>query len=373
MRIERFIFLFCIALLVSGCGQKKKAAIAQQQQAQAQPQSYPTEVVRPREVTLRQSYPVLIRGEQDIEIRPRIDGFIRQIFIDEGAVVKKGQSLFSIDSPAAVEGVASARSMLTSAQSDLATAELNVERIRPLAEKGIISPVQLQTYQNQQQAAQAAVAQARANLNEANATLGWSTVTSPVDGVAGTIPYRQGSLVSSSNVLTTIANIGRVYAYFSLNEKELLELLNNYPGRTQQEKIYNMPEVTLTLADGKTYPYTGVISTITGVVDTYTGSAGLRAQFPNPEEILRSGMSGTVSIPRTVDSVFLVPQKATFSQQDKVLIYKVQGDSVVQAVIRVEPTPDGQSYAVTEGLEDGDRVVTDGVATLSNGKKINVQ
>ncbi len=368
--IFKYAGLFLLTVTAVSCGGKGKKTA---QETTAAPASYPTEVVSPQRIILENSYPVTLKGQEDIEIRPRIDGFIKNIYIDEGAVVKKGQRLFEIDSPSAVEGVTSARAAVTSSQSDLATAELNVERMRPLAEKNIISNVQLETYENQYRAAQAAVAQAQSSLSQAHATLGWTTVTSPVDGVAGTIPYRQGSLVSSSDVLTTVANTSNIFAYFSLNEKELLELLSSYTDTTQTEKIGSMPEVTLTLADGTVYGFKGRIETISGVLDTYIGSASLRAEFPNPAGILRSGMSGTLAIPTVLENTILVPQKATFAQQDKTLIYKVQADSVVQSVIEVLPTPDGQSFAVTRGLQDGDRIVTDGVATLSNGKKIAVQ
>ncbi len=364
---NRIIPCVLLAILAVSCGKKKKESAAAAQQAPAQ---YPTETVTPGTAVLHNDYPVRLKGEEDIEIRPRVEGTILKILVDEGSVVRKGQPLFTIDSPASVEGVASAQASLASAQATLASAQLDVDRMSPLAEKGIISQVQLEAYRNQHKTAQAAVEQAQAALDQARATLSWTTVTSPVDGVVGTIPYRQGSLVSSSSLLTTIANSGNIMAYFSLNEKELLDLLSRYPGRTQAEKIAGMPPVFLTLADGREYNQPGVLRTISGVVDDYTGSANFRAEFPNPTGLLRSGMSGTVSIPRTLNNVILIPQKATFSQQDKTLVYKVQGDSVVQTAVTIEPDSDGQNYVVTKGLRNGDEIVTDGVATLSNGKKI---
>ncbi|MCC8019878.1 MAG: efflux RND transporter periplasmic adaptor subunit [Rikenellaceae bacterium] len=356
--------------VAAGCGSKKKQAAGQQQQAP--PQYYPTAVVHEGDATLAQVFPATIRGQEDIDIMPRLDGYIQRIFVDEGAVVKKGQPLFSIDSPSAVQGLQSAQASVTTAEANLNTAQLNVNRMQPLAEQNIISNVQLETYRNQYESALASLQSAQATLQQARTTMGWATVTSPVDGVVGEIPYRQGSLVTSATVLTTVANIANVYAYFSLNEKELLELLGRYDGDTQQEKIDNMPEVTLTLADGSVYPFTGRIETISGVVNTATGSASLRAEFPNPDGTLRSGTSGKVTVPDTVHDVFTIPQRATFSQLDKTLVYKVQGDSVVQAIITVEALPDGQTYAVTEGLQEGDRIVTDGVATLHNGSKISL-
>lgn len=352
-------------LLVASCGKKEEV--------KKEPQVYPTAVLSTQNTQLESVYPVTIKGQEDIEIRPRIDGFVEAIYVDEGSLVKKGQALFKINSPQSELSLQTAQAALNSAQAALNTAKLNVDRIRPLAEKGIVSRVQLETTENAYESAKASMAQAQATLTSAKATMSWTSVSSPVDGIVGSIPYRLGSLVDKSYVLTTVANTNIVYVYFSLNEKDLMGFLQNAPGNTQAEKIKNLPELTLILADGSTYSEKGKISTISGLVNTNTGSVSFRADFPNPQGILRSGTSGTVSIPRHLENVYVIPQKATFSQQDKVLVYKVQGDSVVQTLINVLPMPGGYNYAVTRGLSSGDRIVVDGVATLTNGTKIKVQ
>jgi membrane fusion protein (multidrug efflux system) len=336
-------------------------------------QAYPTTTVSMQDVTLESIYPVTVKGKEDIEIRPRIDGFIDEIYIDEGSVVTAGQVLFKINSPQAEQALETARASVASAQAQLNTAALNYNRMQPLAEKNIISQVQLETYQYAHNSAVALKAQADAALKNAEATIGWTRVTSPVNGVTGAIAYRKGSLVNSQNILTTVANTSRVFAYFSLNEKALASFLADLEGETQAEKIKNAPEITLTLADGTVYPEKGKIETITGVLNITTGSANVRVEFPNSRGELKSGTSGKISIPRILENTLLIPQKATFAQQDKVLVYKVQGDSVVQRVISVIPTPDSKHYVVTQGLSRGDRIVTDGIATLSNGKKIAVE
>jgi membrane fusion protein (multidrug efflux system) len=357
-----------LALLIfASCGKEQNST------NNAQPQKYPAMLVTSGATELTTVYPVTIKGREDIEIRPRIDGFIENIYIDEGSAVKQGQILFKINSPQAEQSVTTATAAVTSAEAQLATAELNVKRMEPLAEKGIISTVQLQSYQNAQSAAQAAKAQADAQLKNAKATLSWTAVTSPVNGYVGAVTYRKGSLVNNQNVLTTVANTTSVFAYFSLNEKALTQFLGGLVGNTQVEKLKHAPEITLTLADGTVYPYKGKIETITGVVNTATGSASFRAEFPNAEGLLRSGASGKISIPRYMENVLIIPQKATFAKQDKVLVYIVQGDSVVQKPITVLPTPDSRSYVVTGGINEGDRIVTDGLASLSHGKKITVE
>lgn len=358
--------LFSILLLAS-CGQKQGGP------GEMPPQEYPTALLTELDAELESVYPATIKGQEDIDIRPRIDGFIDAIYVDEGSVVSKGQSLFKINSPQADQALLTAQASVASAEAALRTAELNVVKTRPLAEKGIVSNYQLQTVENAYTSGQASLTQARAALTNAQATKSWTNVTAPVSGVVGAIPFRLGSLVNSANALTTIANTNNVYVYFSLNEKDLLDFLRDTPGNTQAEKIKQFPPVSLILSDGTTYSEKGKIETITGVVNTGTGSVNFRATFSNPNGTLRSGSSGKVSIPTHKQNVFVIPQKATFAQQDKVLVYKVQGDSVVQALVSVLSMPGGQDYAVTEGLSSGDKIVTDGVATLRNGKKIKVQ
>ncbi|MDR1624314.1 MAG: efflux RND transporter periplasmic adaptor subunit [Tannerellaceae bacterium] len=368
VNVTKMFWGAAVLLLLAGCGKKTEVP---NRNATALPE-YPTMIVDIQNAVLESIYPVTVRGKEDIEIRPRIDGFIDAIYIDEGSVVRKGQPLFKINSPQAEQALTTAKAAVNSAQAQVNTAKLNVDRMKPLADKGIVSQVQLETYQNVYTSALATKEQAKASLVNAQATLGWTNVTSPVDGVVGTISYRQGSLVNNQNVLTTVANTSNVFAYFSLNEKALFEFLNTLEGSTQAEKIKKAPEVTLTLADGTAYPEKGKIETITGTINVTTGTANFRAEFPNKQGILRSGTSGKIRIPRTLENIILIPQKATFAQQDKVLVYKVQGDSVAQKTISAISLPDGKNYAVTDGLNRGDRIVTDGVATLTHGKKIKV-
>ncbi len=367
MNLKKFILGTSFLLILTSCGKK------QEQNQVSVSQEYPTQTVHKQNVVLDTEYPVTIKGQEDIEIKPRIDGFIDAIYVDEGSVVKKNQVLFKINSPQAEQALLSAQALVNSTTASKNTAQLNVNRIRPLVEKGIISPVQLETYEQAYQQAVASLNQAQASLMSAQATIGWTQVKSPVDGVIGEIPYRQGSLVDNSKILTTVANIGNIYAYFSINEKTLMAFLHQLEGKTQAEKIKNIPPVTLILSDNTIYPEKGKVETITGTVNVTTGTANMRALFPNSHGLLRSGTSGKILIPNEMDSIFLIPQKATFSQQDKILVYRLQGDSVVQKAITAIPYSDGIHYVVTEGLSDGDVIVSDGIATLTNGKKISIQ
>jgi len=349
-----FVGGMCLLMLLASCKNKQNTL-----NSLGELRSYPVATLSPQDAELQSVYPAVIKGQEDIDIKPRVDGFIETVYVDEGSIVKKGQALFKINSPVSVQNI-------ENAQANYNTAKLDLERMRPLADKGIISKVRISAYEN-------AFASAKAVLEQAKATLSWTTVTSPVDGVVGTIAYRQGSLVNNTNVLTTVANTTNVIAYFSMNEKDLYEFMRIWDGNTQAEKIKNMPYVTLLLSDGSEYEEKGRIETISGVVDATSGAVNFRASFSNKHGLLRSGTSGKIIIPRVLKNVLLIPQKATFNQQDKVLVYKVQGDSVVQQVVLVKTTPDAKNYAVLEGLEKGDKIVTDGIVTLKNGKKIKMQ
>jgi len=364
----KIILSGAIALLgLASCGN------GNQTKQETPAQEYPVMAMYKQVANMQTVYPATIKGQEDIEVKPRVDGYIEAIYVDEGSVVKAGQALFKINSPASEQSLTSAKAAVNSERARVNTAKVDVDRYQPLAEKGIVSEVQLQTYKNAYETALATLQQAEATLKNAQAMMGWTTVTSPVDGVVGSIPYRKGSLVNSANTLTTIANTGNVYAYFSLNERKLMDFLQDVEGISQSEKIKNMPPVTLILSDGSEYEEKGRIETITGTVDITTGSANFRAEFPNKSGKLRSGTSGKILIPKTLDDVFVIPQKATFAQQDKVLVFKLKGDSVSQQIISVQSMPNGQDYAVTEGLSEGDKIVSDGIATLRNGMKVSVR
>jgi len=322
-------------------------------------QSYPVKTLNPEQVVLHSVFPATLQGKEDVEIKPQVEGFIEAVYVDEGAKVKKGQALFKINSPASIKALEEARANYN-------TAKLDVERMRPLAEKDIISSVKLNAYEN-------AYASAKATLEQAEANMGWVTVTSPVNGVVGTLEYRLGSLVNNTSILTTVANTSTVVAYFSMNEKELYDFMGEWEGQTKAEKLKNMPDVKFQLSNGEEYGETGRIETISGVVDPTTGAVNFRAAFPNTYGLLLSGTSGKVILPKHYANALVIPQKATYSQQDKVMVYKVQGDSVMQHVVKVKSTPDGQNYVVMSGLNAGEKIVTDGIATLSNGKKIKAQ
>ncbi|RBQ06924.1 efflux RND transporter periplasmic adaptor subunit [Pedobacter miscanthi] len=371
-KVTTLFFSVSIGMLLASCGNNdaaKKAAAA----AAAGPQAYPVFAVSTQNTTLDSDYPATIEGIQNIDIRPKVDGFIEKIFVDEGAVVKKGQLLFTINAPQYEQQVRTARAAISSAEADVNAAQLTVNKTKPLVDKDIISKYDLDAAQLTLQSRKAALAQAKAELVNAQVNLGYTSVKSPVDGVVGSIPFRNGSLVSSSSTqpLTTVSNTSKVYAYFSLNEKQLLDFSKTYKGNTLAEQMKNIPAVSLVLADGTVYAQNGKIESINGQINTSTGSASLRATFPNPTSLLKNGASASVRIPQHIDNAILIPQKSTIDLQGKKFVY-VLGDSAktINTEIQVMDLAKGKFYVVTKGLKAGDKVVLEGFQSLKDGTKI---
>ena len=364
-----------VLLSVSACGSKKKDGATGKDGKGGPPQvkEYPVLVVRPDSVTLYQDYPATIQGQQNVEIRPKVDGYVEAIYVDEGANVKKGQRLFHISAPQYEQDVRTARAGILTAEADVNTARMGVNKVQPLVARGIISKYELEGAQYTLQSKQAALAQAKATLANALTNLGYTEILSPLNGVMGSIPYKIGSLVSSTSTdpLTTISSINNVYAYFSLSEKALLAFTRRRPGNTLQDKLAHVPDVRLVLADGTVYKYPGRVETAIGQINTETGASSFRATFPNQQGFLRSGSSGSVRTFQPMENVLIVPQAATYELQGKRFVYVVGKDTAAHAVaITATPTPDGQSFVVNKGLQTGQQVILEGVAGLKENTKI---
>lgn len=317
------------------------------------------------------SYPATIKGSQDIEVRPQVSGFIVKLCVDEGATVRKGQALFQIDPTQYAAAARQASAAVEMAKSNVNTLALSEKQKKNLYEKKIISDFEYQSAVDQLLSAKASLAQAEAQLTSARQNLGFCTVTSPSDGVVGTFPYRVGSLVSPSvaQALTTVSEIGSVFVYFSMTEKQLLEMTK--ATGSLKEQMEKMPEVELQLADGTTYTEKGRIDAVSGVIEQTTGSVSMRAVFPNAGNVLRSGGTGNIVFPYTLTDVILIPQMATQEIQDKKFVYVVgQDNKVKHTEIVVAPLNDGKQYIVTGGLKSGDRIVVEGVQILKDGQEI---
>lgn len=327
--------------------------------------------LQPTDVELKSSYPATVRGKQDVEIRPQVAGFITKLCVDEGATVRKGQPLFIIDQVQYEAAVKQAEAGVKVAEASVATEELTYKNKIELHKKKIISDYELQSAQNTLASKKASLAQAEAQLVNARQNLSYTVVSSPSDGIVGSIPYRIGSLVSASiaTPLTTVSQYSEMYAYFSLTEKELLNLIRKDAG--EKKMIESFPTVELQLADGSLYDQNGKVETISGVIDPTTGSVTLRAAFPNPNHLLRSGGTGSVLIPYRMEEAIVVPQKATYEVQDKKFVYVLQQDNTIKNTeIQIFNVDNGSDYVVMSGLKAGDKIVVENVSTLKDGQVI---
>ncbi len=347
--------------LLSSCGGKSASAGA----ASAHAPEIAVITVEPTDAEFQSSYPATIKGKTDIAIRPQVTGFITAVHVDEGQRVHQGQPLFTIDQVQFQAAVDQAEANVNSARSAVSTAEITEQNKKHLLEKNIISNTEWQLAANQLAQARAALAQAEATLVTARKNLSYTVVKAPSEGVVGTIPNREGSLASptSAQPLTTISDNSQVYAYFSMSERDLLELTDG--GASVNERIGALPAVKLQLADGSIYPVEGRVATLSGMIDNTTGAASARALFDNPGGRLRSGNTGQVLIPRSNHGVLTVPQRATYEVQDLRYVYVLNdSNAAVSKQITVEPYSDGQTFVVTSGLNPGDRVVVEGVGTV---------
>jgi membrane fusion protein (multidrug efflux system) len=352
MKNKSIFTLAIAAFIIISCGKE-----APQQQAMG-PMPFAVQKVIKENTTVFQEFSVNIEGQQNVEIRPKVNGFIQKIYVDEGQLVKKGQLLFKLETQTLNQDASAAKARVRAAQ-------VEVDRMIPLVERNIISNVQLET-------AKANLAQAQSNYSSIASNINFGTITSPVDGVVGNLPYKEGSLVSSTNPepLTTISDARNVRAYFSMNEKQLLQFNRTFSGQTMADKIKSLPEVNLILADNSPYEIKGKIETINGLVNGRTGSIQLRAEFKNPNGILRSGSSGTIQLPTEEKEIILIPQIAVFEMQGKQLVFVVdKSNKVSTKVIQTKGTSE-LNYIVSEGLNEGDLVVIEGVSKLRDGMEI---
>ena len=347
------IFTLFVVLILASCGKKE-----QQQMPAPTAAPFPVQTISTEDAVVYQEYTANLEGQQNVEIRPKVSGFIQKIYVDEGQVVRKGQLLFKLETQTLNQDASAAKAMVQAAQ-------VEVDRLKPLVDRKIISNVQLET-------AKAKLAQAKSAYGSIASNIGFGTIVSPVNGVIGSLPFREGSLVSSTSEmpLTTVSDTKIIRAYFSMNEKQLLFFNKTFKGATTAEKLKSVPEVSLLLVDNSEYDQKGKIVTMNGLVNPTTGTTQFRAEFKNPEGLLRSGNSGVIRLPIVQKDVVVVAQNAVFEMQGKQMIYVVgQGNKVQSKIITTNGTSD-LNFIVTEGLSEGDIVVVEGASKLKNDTEI---
>lgn len=317
-------------------------------------------------------YPGVLEGRVNVEIRPQVDGYLENVFVDEGAYVEKGQALFRISQLPYIEQLNQAQANLNAAEAALLNAQLEVEKVTPLVQNKVVSEIQLKTVQAGQQVAKAHVAQAKAAVAAAQINLDFTTIKAPVSGYIGRLPKKTGSLVGRNDPqpLTLLSDVHEVYAYFAMGESDFIRFKAAYPGLSLQDKISQLPPVLLVLADNGLYSQQGKIDMIDGQFDKHTGAITLRASFANPQGLLRSGNTGKVRLGQVHRSALVVPQEATLEIQDKVFVYAVRDSNKVYKQPLTIIGKSGTNFLVGEGLKAGDRIVFSNLDHLQEGGKI---
>lgn len=354
-----------LPLLLSACNREN----AQPQQ----PAEYSSMTLGLSDVETIEKFPATIRGRQDVDIYPQISGKLTSVDVREGEKVKKGQTLFIVDQIPYKAALQTAEANLSAAKASVASAALDYEGKQELFREKVISAFELQKAENALMIARATQAQAEAQVTDARNNLSYTVITSPCDGVAGTIPFRAGNLVSPdiTSPLTTVSDNSEMYVYFSMPENRMIELIRNHG--SAEKVIEAMPAVALYLNDGSLYKTEGHIESISGVLDKATGSTSVRAVFLNPDGLLHSGGAGNIGMVRKSKDVIQIPQSATYELQDKVYAYRVADGTAHAVRIDVTPVKDNNSYIVHGGLNAGDVIVTEGVGTLQDGAEIRLK
>ena len=332
---------------------------------------YAVRTVQGQNADLQTTYPATIKGVQDVEIRPKVSGFITKLCVKEGQQVKAGQLLFVIDNVTYAAAVRQAKAAVNASKAQLNTARLTYNNSEKLFKNNVIGSYELQSSKNAMESAAAQLAQAEAAYVSAKQNLDFCFVTSPANGVIGDLPYRVGALVSASSqqALTTVSNNSTMQVYFSMTEKDLLDMTKTAGG--VNAAISSYPAVKLQLADGSIYNHPGKVATVSGVIDPTTGTVSMRADFPNPERVLKTGASGSIVVPHTATSAVVVPQDAVVEVQDKHFVYVVGKDNKVKYTpVEINSQNDGKNYIITSGLHIGDRFVVNGVSSLQDGMEI---
>lgn len=365
MKRNKILMVVAMAVILVSCGGKGGGM------PNFGDNEFPVQSAQTKDASMQTTYPATIKGVQDVEIRPKASGFITRVCVKEGQAVGVGQLLFVIDNETYQAAVRQAQASVNTATAQCNTAKLTYENNLKLFEQNVIGQYELESAKNTYASAQAQLSLAKATLASAKEQLSFCFVKSPAAGVIASLPYKVGAMVSASSVpaLTTVSNISSMEVYFSMTEKDMLELSKTAGGT--QAAINAIPPVKLQLADGTVYGHEGKVTKASGVIDASTGSVQLIAHFPNPERLLKSGGSGSIVISKNDNSAIIIPQSCVSEVQDKKFVYVLGKDNKVKYTeITVDPQTDGLNFIVRSGLKPGDKYVTNGITKLSDGMEI---
>jgi len=351
--------IFSVALL--SCSTEKR-----QKQANQRIQNFPVVQLASMDTLLYKEFVAEINAVRHIEVRARIEGFLDKIHVDEGQKVKKNQALFHLNSEEFEAEMDKMNANLESAIATAKAAELEVSRIKLLVEKNVISESELEVANAKFSAANARIKEAKSAHSNAAIQLSYTRLRSPFEGVIDRIPLKEGSLVTKGELLTKIFDNSSVKVYFNVSESEYLNYQKMLVSGDEQNRM-----VSLTLADGTVYPHPGKIETMQGEINSSTGTIAFRASFPNPDGILKHGSTGKITLKNSVRSALLLPQKSTFEIQDRQFVYVLDNENRVQVRSFQPETRFSHFYIVRSGLQQGDRIVYEGIQNLKGGMVVN--
>lgn len=355
MNILLYVLLSTLFSCSSGTGKNQNT----------QPVLVPILELKPMEVNVPKTYVCDIQAVQFVEVRAKVEGFVDRIYVDEGQFVRKGQNLFQLSSNEFNEIVNSANAKLLQAKAEAKGAQLEVDRLKVLVEKNIISSSELELAKSRKAVAESAIAEAESMLKNAKTGLSYTTIRAPFDGIVDRIPFKTGSLVTAGDLLTNITDISEVFAYYKINENEYLQYMRDKVGTDSVSE-----EISLILSDGEVYPHKGVFETMEADFERGTGSIALRVRFPNPDKLIKHGASGKVQMEDKLEGIFLIPQKATFEIQDFSYVYLVDKENKVR-VRSFKPLQRFGLFYISEGFEEGDRIIYEGIQQVKDGMEIS--
>lgn len=318
------------------------------------------------DTTIYQEYIADIQATKNVELRSRLSGFLEKIYVDEGGIVKAGQVLFRINDEEYKANYAKAEAALNIAISEAKKVELERERTKKLVEKNIVSTTEADLIGVQYKAALSKVEEAKAVLNQAGTKLNQAAIRAPFNGRIDRILLKEGSLLEEGSLITTISDLGSVNVYFDISESEYLNLAidSNFRSNTFKRSV------KLVLANGQEYPHGGEARIVESEFDRGTGSISLRATFSNPEGLLKHGASGKIGVPVSTGDTKFVHQKSVVEIQDKAYVYVLNDDLTVKMQPFNAGARVGHYYVVESGLEDGQKIVYEGVQGLRDGMKV---
>ena len=350
-----------IALLLSGCTKEKPTRTTP-----GEMQTLPVTEIFAKDTTLHRSYVADVQAVRNVELRARVQGFLERIHVDEGQAVTKGQRLFKINDEEYKAELAKSKANLKSAIAEAKAAELEVDRLRVLVDKNVIAKSELDVSLAKLDAMKARIEEARSAESNAAVRLSYTSIRAPFDGIIDRIPLKTGSLINRGTLLTSASDVSSVYVYFNVSEGEYLEYIKSKPMDSTQSNN----KVRLMLADGSPYPHEGNIETVEGEFKASTGSIAFRAHFPNPDKILKHRATGRISLSNRLKGALMVPQKAVFEIQDKNYVFVVDESNQVHLKNFIPKLRFSYYYIVESGLEEGDKIVYEGIQNLRDGMQI---